>query len=101
MSPFPNLTTFVPRPPLPHLLAPLRTPASWAVAIAGAEYLTGAVPLGTHQWQRFISPEELSIMAGGWAVCVVVVGVGAGNLALGREGIEGENAGTGEQGSGG
>ncbi|EFJ47297.1 hypothetical protein VOLCADRAFT_92038, partial [Volvox carteri f. nagariensis] len=40
-----------------------RTPSSFAVAIAGAEYLTGLVPKGTHHWRKFITPEELAVMA--------------------------------------
>ncbi|GLC40181.1 Hexaprenyldihydroxybenzoate methyltransferase, mitochondrial [Pleodorina starrii] len=41
-----------------------RTPASWGVAIVGAEYVTGVVPRGTHQWRKFITPDELALMAG-------------------------------------
>uniref|UniRef100_A0A6S8HAY4 Ubiquinone biosynthesis O-methyltransferase, mitochondrial n=1 Tax=Dunaliella tertiolecta TaxID=3047 RepID=A0A6S8HAY4_DUNTE len=40
-----------------------RTPASFALGIVGAEYITRVVPRGTHQWDRFITPEELVIMA--------------------------------------
>jgi 2-polyprenyl-3-methyl-5-hydroxy-6-metoxy-1,4-benzoquinol methylase len=40
-----------------------RTPESYAVAIIGAEYITGIVPRGTHQWERFITPTELAMMA--------------------------------------
>ncbi|KXZ53877.1 hypothetical protein GPECTOR_6g795 [Gonium pectorale] len=40
-----------------------RTPAAWAVAIAGAEYVARVVPAGTHQWRKFITPEELMLMA--------------------------------------
>lgn len=39
-----------------------RTPASFALAIVGAEYVFGLVPVGTHNWDRFITPEELSSM---------------------------------------
>ncbi|GFH26317.1 polyprenyldihydroxybenzoate methyltransferase [Haematococcus lacustris] len=41
-----------------------RTPASFALAIVAAEYVAGVVPRGTHDWTRFITPEELHIMAG-------------------------------------
>ncbi|CAL8470929.1 g10471 [Coccomyxa elongata] len=37
-----------------------RTPASYAVAIVGAEYIAQVVPKGTHDWSRFITPDELS-----------------------------------------
>lgn len=40
-----------------------RTPESFAVAIIGAEYVTGAVPQGTHEWKKFITPMELALMA--------------------------------------
>ena len=44
-----------------------RTLRSYALAIVGAEYILGWVPKGTHQWEKFITPEELSafIEAGG------------------------------------
>jgi 2-polyprenyl-6-hydroxyphenyl methylase / 3-demethylubiquinone-9 3-methyltransferase len=33
---------------------------SYALAIVGAEYVLGWVPRGTHQWDRFVTLEELS-----------------------------------------
>jgi 2-polyprenyl-6-hydroxyphenyl methylase/3-demethylubiquinone-9 3-methyltransferase len=39
---------------------PNRTAASWAVLIAGAEYVTRQIPRGAHDWQRFMTPDELS-----------------------------------------
>jgi len=36
-----------------------RTAKSFALAIVGAEYVLGWLPRGTHQWGRFITPEEL------------------------------------------
>jgi 2-polyprenyl-6-hydroxyphenyl methylase/3-demethylubiquinone-9 3-methyltransferase len=39
-----------------------RTARSWALAIAGAEYLLGWLPRGTHDWRRFVEPAELSTM---------------------------------------
>lgn len=33
---------------------------SWALAIVGAEYVLGWLPRGTHQWDRFITPDELA-----------------------------------------
>ncbi|KAF8069466.1 COQ3 [Scenedesmus sp. PABB004] len=40
-----------------------RTPASYALAIVGAEYVARVVPAGTHSWSRFITPQELGMMA--------------------------------------
>ena len=36
-----------------------RTVRSFAVAIAGAEYILGWIPRGTHQWSKFVTPHEL------------------------------------------
>jgi 2-polyprenyl-6-hydroxyphenyl methylase/3-demethylubiquinone-9 3-methyltransferase len=36
-----------------------RTFKSFAFAILGAEYVFGWLPKGTHQWENFITPEEL------------------------------------------
>lgn len=35
-----------------------RNPKSFAVAIIGAEYVMRWLPKGTHDWQKFITPEE-------------------------------------------
>ena len=37
-----------------------KTQLSWLVAIVGAEYVAGLLPRGTHQWDKFISPERIS-----------------------------------------
>jgi len=37
-----------------------RTPKAFALAIVGAEYLTGMIPRGTHDWNKFIRPAELA-----------------------------------------
>ena len=37
-----------------------RTLKSYALAIVGAEYVLGWLPRGTHQWDRFVTPAELS-----------------------------------------
>ncbi len=44
-----------------------RTPASYALAIVAAEYVLGWLPRGTHQWERFVTPDELArhLMAAG------------------------------------
>jgi 2-polyprenyl-6-hydroxyphenyl methylase/3-demethylubiquinone-9 3-methyltransferase len=36
-----------------------RTLKSFALAIVGAEYILRWLPVGTHQWQRFVTPAEL------------------------------------------
>jgi 2-polyprenyl-6-hydroxyphenyl methylase/3-demethylubiquinone-9 3-methyltransferase len=36
-----------------------RTLKSFALAIVGAEYVLGWLPKGTHEWEKFIKPEEL------------------------------------------
>ncbi|MBV9531318.1 MAG: bifunctional 2-polyprenyl-6-hydroxyphenol methylase/3-demethylubiquinol 3-O-methyltransferase UbiG [Bradyrhizobium sp.] len=37
-----------------------RTIKSFALAIVGAEYILRWLPRGTHQWQKFVSPDELT-----------------------------------------
>ncbi len=39
-----------------------RTLKSFALGIVGAEYILGWLPKGTHQWEKFVKPEELK----GW-----------------------------------
>jgi 2-polyprenyl-6-hydroxyphenyl methylase/3-demethylubiquinone-9 3-methyltransferase len=36
-----------------------RTARAFALAIVGAEYVLRWLPRGTHQWERFMTPEEL------------------------------------------
>ncbi|WP_210493544.1 bifunctional 2-polyprenyl-6-hydroxyphenol methylase/3-demethylubiquinol 3-O-methyltransferase UbiG [Microvirga antarctica] len=36
-----------------------RTAKSFAFAIVGAEYVLGWLPKGTHEWERFVTPDEL------------------------------------------
>lgn len=38
-----------------------RTVKSFALAIVGAEYLLRWLPRGTHQWDKFVTPNELEI----------------------------------------
>ena len=43
-----------------HLCSTInRNPKSFAVAIIGAEYVMRWLPKGTHEWSRFITPDEL------------------------------------------
>lgn len=37
-----------------------RTLRSYALAIVAAEYVLGWLPRGTHQWERFVMPDELA-----------------------------------------
>ena len=37
-----------------------RTAKSYALAIVAAEYVLGWLPRGTHQWDRFVTPDELA-----------------------------------------
>jgi len=39
-----------------------RTPRSFLTAKVGAEYLLRMLPVGTHEWRRFITPKELADM---------------------------------------
>ena len=36
-----------------------RNPKSWMVAIVGAEHIMRWLPKGTHEWSKFITPDEL------------------------------------------
>jgi len=47
-----------------------RTKRSFALAIVGAEYVLGWLPRGTHDWNRFVTPDELqaALEAGGLTV---------------------------------
>lgn len=47
-----------------------RTRKAWALAIIGAEYVLGWLPRGTHDWNRFVTPEELAayVASGGMTV---------------------------------
>jgi 2-polyprenyl-6-hydroxyphenyl methylase / 3-demethylubiquinone-9 3-methyltransferase len=50
-----------------------RTLRSFAFAIVGAEYLLGWLPKGTHQWDKFVTPEELKLAVEGAGLGVVDV----------------------------
>lgn len=50
-----------------------RTSRSWLAAIAGAEYLLRWLPVGTHDWNKFIPPADLGRMVRG-------AGLGVGDI---------------------
>jgi 2-polyprenyl-6-hydroxyphenyl methylase/3-demethylubiquinone-9 3-methyltransferase len=53
-----------------------RTLKSFALAIVGAEYVLRWVPAGTHQWEKFVTPQELEdAMAAGGADMFDIAGV--------------------------
>jgi len=37
-----------------------RTVKAYLLAIVGAEYILGWLPVGSHQWERFVTPDELA-----------------------------------------
>lgn len=47
-----------------------RTLRSFALAIVGAEYVLGWLPKGTHQWDKFVTPDELTGAIEGGALTV-------------------------------
>ncbi|WP_372799818.1 bifunctional 2-polyprenyl-6-hydroxyphenol methylase/3-demethylubiquinol 3-O-methyltransferase UbiG [Paracoccus seriniphilus] len=47
-----------------------RTAKSFGAAIIGAEWIMRWLPKGTHDWQRFITPDELAQMSSGAGLAV-------------------------------
>ncbi|KYN22784.1 Hexaprenyldihydroxybenzoate methyltransferase, mitochondrial, partial [Trachymyrmex cornetzi] len=43
-----------------------RTVASWLLVIVAAEYIFKKVPLGTHEWNKFITPHEVQHILDGY-----------------------------------
>jgi 2-polyprenyl-6-hydroxyphenyl methylase / 3-demethylubiquinone-9 3-methyltransferase len=39
---------------------PNRTPLSWATLIVGSEHILKTIPRGAHDWQKFVTPDELA-----------------------------------------
>ena len=39
-----------------------RTLKAYGLAVLGAEYVLGWLPRGTHDWNKFITPEELTAL---------------------------------------
>lgn len=46
----------------PRFIRPATVVQSFALAIVGAEYLAGIVPVGTHDWRKFVPPEDVAAM---------------------------------------
>ncbi|MCP4935036.1 MAG: bifunctional 2-polyprenyl-6-hydroxyphenol methylase/3-demethylubiquinol 3-O-methyltransferase UbiG [bacterium] len=60
MPAFLNICTDLVRPGGLMLASTLnRTVKSYGLAIIGAEYILRWLPAGTHQWERFVTPDEL------------------------------------------
>ena len=49
-----------------------RTLKSFALAIVGAEYVLRWLPRGTHQWDKFVTPERARDRARARAACTVI-----------------------------
>lgn len=47
-----------------------RTLKAYALAVLGAEYVLGWLPRGTHDWNKFITPEELTVLLAAQALNV-------------------------------
>ena len=47
-----------------------RTLKSFALAIVGAEYILRWLPVGSHQWEKFVTPNELEIAMEQGGLCV-------------------------------
>jgi 2-polyprenyl-6-hydroxyphenyl methylase / 3-demethylubiquinone-9 3-methyltransferase len=47
-----------------------RTAKSFALAIVGAEYILRWLPRGTHQWDKFVTPNELEIAIEQGGLCI-------------------------------
>jgi 2-polyprenyl-6-hydroxyphenyl methylase/3-demethylubiquinone-9 3-methyltransferase len=59
-----------------------RTPQSFLAAKIGAEYLLRWLPVGTHDWRKFITPAELGAMLRGVGLRVAdIAGLVADPLA--------------------
>jgi 2-polyprenyl-6-hydroxyphenyl methylase/3-demethylubiquinone-9 3-methyltransferase len=50
-----------------------RTLRSFGLAIVGAEYILRWLPKGTHQWEKFVTPDELERAVAGTGLRVIDV----------------------------
>jgi 2-polyprenyl-6-hydroxyphenyl methylase/3-demethylubiquinone-9 3-methyltransferase len=48
-----------------------RNPKSWLMAIVGAEHVMRWLPVGTHDWRKFITPDELFTLLGAAGIAPV------------------------------
>jgi ubiquinone biosynthesis O-methyltransferase len=61
-----------------------RTAAALAVAVVGAERIARVVPPGTHDWHRFLTPQELAMLA---SDCGMEMAMAAGMVPDLRAGV--------------
>jgi len=54
-----NCSKFLKRNGIMYIATLNKTLKSYIFAIVGAEYILGWLPIGTHDWQKFIKPSEL------------------------------------------
>ena len=70
-----------------------RNPKSYLLAIIGAEYIMRWLPKGTHDYDKFITPEELTDMItdagldvnGLQGLCFLSASVGMGDVGFGYQ----------------
>lgn len=52
-----------------------RSPKSYLFVILGAEHITGMIPVGTHDWNKFITPDEMQKMVSSVATMEEMSGI--------------------------
>jgi 2-polyprenyl-6-hydroxyphenyl methylase / 3-demethylubiquinone-9 3-methyltransferase len=77
-----------------------RTPAALALAVVGAERVAGIVPAGTHDWARFLTPQELAMLAADCGLEVAVLAGMVPDLRAGAGAVVSAAAGGGGNGGG-
>jgi len=72
-----------------------RTAAALALAVVGAERVAGVVPAGTHDWSRFLTPQELAMLAAGCGLEVASLAGMVPDLRAGARAVVSAAAGSG------